>query len=196
MVGGRTVDHLNMEAPALLLTEVNANNREILYRCRWSEEAASDIVPKLVALLTHDKPTVVAESLRALHCIGPRAVRAAAAIARLLEYPDPIMVHLAVSTLGRVCLEDPGLAIQPLIEAGNRPTLLDVVLFALIDFGPAGAIASPLFVRAFDSRSAKTRRLAVRAIRASQATDPASIQVLERARVDSNAEVRKAAART
>jgi HEAT repeat protein len=184
-----------MEAPALLLTEVNANNREVLYRCRWSEETASDIVPKLVALLTHDTPTVVAESLRALHCIGPRAVTAAAPIERLLEHPDPNVSHLAVSTLGRVCLEDPGVATQPLIEAANRPALLEVVLLALIDFGPAGAMASPLFVRAFDSRSAKTRRLAVRALRASQASDPASIQVLERARVDSNAEVRKAATR-
>lgn len=184
-----------MKAPASLLKEVNANNREVLYRCRWSEETASEVVPKLVLLLTHDTPAVVSESLRALHCIGSSAIGAAAPVERLLEHSDPLVSHLAVSTLGRVALENPELAIAPLIEAANRPALLEPVLFALINFGTAAAIASPLFVRAFDSRSAKTRRLAVRALRASQATDPDSIQVLERARLDSNGEVRKAAAR-
>ena len=180
---------------AAFLKQVNANNREVLFRCRWSEEAASEVVPKLIALLAHRTPTVVSETLLALHCIGPHAVGAAATIERLIEHHDAIVSQLAVSTLGHVSLENPELAIAPLIEAATRPALVEPVLFALINFGPAAAIASPLFVRAFESRSAKTRRLAVRALRASQATDPVAKKVLERARVDSNAEVRKAAAR-
>jgi hypothetical protein len=103
--------------------------------------------------------------------------------------------HLAVSTLGRLCLDRPDAAVPALLAAAEHPHLLDSVLAASINFGNGASCAAPLFARAYQSRKAKIRRLAVRAILSSRVSDPVSLGIVEQARSDPNGDVRKAAAR-
>ncbi|MCA8999668.1 MAG: armadillo/beta-catenin-like repeat-containing protein, partial [Planctomycetaceae bacterium] len=68
-----------------LLNQFNAENRAILYRCRWSPADAEIVVPELIRLLGSDDPHVVDEALRALFCIGTPALTAASAVAAHLR---------------------------------------------------------------------------------------------------------------
>lgn len=184
-----------------ILEEVNANNREVLYRCRWSESDAKAVVPQLEQLLTHDDTTIVAASLRALSCVATGAFTSSATVARLLVHPDLVVRELAVHTLGRVCLDQPESAVALLAQAAAKSGVHQHIgvqkaaLTALINFGSAAADATDVLCDSYESSDAVVRRLAVRGLIAVDAVSPRSEEVLRRAASDTNGRVRKAARR-
>lgn len=184
-----------MEDSSALLRRLSENNHQLLYRCRRSAADAEAIVPALVELLSAPSDAVVAEALRALHRIGPAAVAAAEAVVGLLSHSDWIVRANAVSTLGLICLERPGLAVDHLAGAADHPDLLRPVLFALIEFREHALPAVQVYCRAYRHREASIRRLAIRGLIAAKAQDPASLEVLRLADADPSKEVRAAAAR-
>jgi hypothetical protein len=186
---------IQVTTPKEMLDRLNARDFEALYRCRWSPEAAQETVATLAGFLTDPDARVVAESLRALHRIGPNALPALAAVAAASAHPDPIVRGLVVATLGRLCLESPSEAIPALVQAAEQEELLEPALMALIDFETAAAEAAPLFCRTYASPKAKLRRLAVRGLLACGAADAESLGVLAQAKADASAEVRKVVAR-
>jgi hypothetical protein len=92
------------------------------------------------------------------------ACHAAPKITRLLRSSEPWVLQAAAIALALVSLEGPGPAIQPLVDAANVPGQEKYAMFALIAFGEAAKSAAPVFLRAFDNRSAAIRRLALRGL--------------------------------
>jgi HEAT repeat protein len=184
-----------LATPEDILDRVNADNFAVLYRCRWRPEVAEEIAPQLAELLTHFDSRIVAESLRALHRIGPAAFSSKSAVHLSLSHSDLIVRKLAVSALAAICLERPNDAIPGIVIAADDSELLETCLMALINFGSAAASAAPLFCRCYKNRNSKIRRLAVRALRACGATDDESVEVMLTALHDSSNDVRRAAAR-
>jgi hypothetical protein len=182
-----------MSKASELLQYVNADNFEVLYRCRWSADDAESVVPQLVALLDEASEDVVCEALRAIFRIGPAAFAAMPKVAALIASSDSMVAELAVGTLGRVCLDQPGVAIDHLSAAAERPELQKTALYALINFGPHARTATAAFVSAYQSSDAVVRRFAVRGLIACGADDAAAVAVLERAKTDRSKDVRKAA---
>jgi HEAT repeat protein len=184
-----------MDSPSEFLRHINNNDREVLYRCRRAAPSTDLVVSRLSELLSHGISQVAAEALRALHCIGPAAVEAAPTVTILLKHDDAIVKSLAVSTLGQICLESPATALVHLQGAAEDPQLLKPVLFALINFGQAAAPTETLFVRAYESRDAVIRRLAVRGLRMLRTNERSALAVLRKALKDTNGEVRRVAQR-
>ena len=146
------------EAAHELLERLSADNHALLYRCRWSQERADDVVPQLTRLLSHRNASIHQEALRALHRIGPAAVAAAPAIARLTQHADLLTRRCAVGALGSVALEDPSVAIQHLIAAiGDGQTVVDA-LHSIIPLGSGAAEALPAVIQAYGSPKARIRR--------------------------------------
>jgi len=104
---------------------VTANNREMLYPCRWSPEEASRVVPRLVGLLGHGIVHVQQEALRALCTIGSAAAEAYPNVAPLRFAPDAVTRRLAVAAIGRVLLNQPAVAIPLLVEAAEQEDLVE-----------------------------------------------------------------------
>jgi HEAT repeat protein len=184
-----------LTTPKELLERVNSSDFEALHRSRWSPEAAQETVSALAALLTDPDPKLVADALRALHRVGPDALPAAQAIAATFAHADPVVRRVAISTLARVCVERPSEAIPSLIQATEHPELLEDVLVALVAFGSAASAAVPLYCRAYNNKTTKLRRLAIRGLVACHASDTDSLLVLRKASSDASAEVRKEAER-
>jgi HEAT repeat protein len=180
---------------AIFLDAVEADYRAILYKARWDEAAASDVVPQLMALLDSEDRDTLLRTLRAFVTIGPLALDAAPKITPLLRSPDPLVFQAAAIALAVVSLRKPDAAIKPLIEAADVAGQEKYVMLALIEFGKAAKSANPVFVRAFDHRSASIRRLALRGLAAIESDEKVLSKVLRRAAEDKSKEVREYAAK-
>jgi HEAT repeat protein len=177
------------------LDQLEVNQFEALYRCRWDVERAADVVPVLVSCLGADDTKVLHRALLALFRIGPAAHSAADAVTKLMFHPDTLICEVATHTLGGICWHCPERAIKPLTQVALEPKLQKAALFSLIGLGRGAAPAAAIFVAAFESRDARIRRLAVRGLAQSGARRNVAGPVLSRALRDRNGQVRAAAER-
>jgi HEAT repeat protein len=184
----------NLEAKETL-DQLEANQFEALYRCRWDTECAADVVPALVSCLGVDDAKVLHRALLALFRIGPNANSAADEVARLMFHTDTLICEVATHTLGGICCHCPERAIKPLRQVALDPKLQKAALFSLIGLGRGAGPAAAVFVASFESRDARIRRLAVRGLAQSGAKRSVSGPVLSRALKDRNGQVRAAAQR-
>ncbi|SRR5260370_10485693 len=183
-----------LEVANAILDACEAGNRALLYKARWDEFAAGEIVPKLVSLLAYNNRNVLLRTFQSLVTIGPLAKDAANGLLPHIHSNDQSVFVGAVIALGCVALREPFLAVKPLAAAFG-PGKEKPVLTALLGFGPAAKSTADLFVRAFENRSATIRRLALRGLHAIQADPTVLREVLERAKSDRSSQVRVYAAK-
>lgn len=177
------------------LDQLEANQFEALYRCRWDTEYAAEVVPVLVSCLRVGDTKVLHRALLALFRIGPAAHSAAEAVTSLMFHPDTLICEVATHTLGGICCHCPERAIKPLTQVALDPRLQKAALFSLIGLRRGAAPAAEVFVASFESRDARIRRLAVRGLAQSGAKRSVAGPVLARALKDRNGQVRAAAER-
>ena len=180
---------------ASILDAAEANDRAVLYEARWNEQTAARIIPKLIELLDSTDPEVLRRTLNAFVTIAPRAAAAAGRILPHLSSQDPLIAEVAVWALARVSLDNPDLAIDPLISAADLPGLRKPAMQALIDFGGAASRAALLFARAFADPSADMRCLALRGLAQIGAPPSVVLPVLREATTDKSKRVREYAAK-
>ena len=178
-----------------LLAYVSADNRAALYRCRWSQPDAEDIVPALAQLLHASDRTIVVQALNALHCIGPAARASIPNAIPLLDHPDTVVREAAITTLAQVGLDTPAGVLPHLLAASARPEHLVTLLFAFINLATPSPEALPFVCQAFEHPKGHVRRLALRALAAINAPNSVLAPILQRATSDPNADVRSAAAK-
>jgi hypothetical protein len=179
----------------LILNEAESDNRAVLYHARHNDETASQVVPKLIALLDSEDRDILFRTLKAFVTIASAAHAAAERIRPHLQSDDPAVAQVAIWALARVSLHDPDLAIDPLVCAAASPDLRKAAMQALLGFGGAARRAAPLFVAAFEDSSADMRCLALRGLSEIDA-DPHTVSpVLTRAATDKSKRVREYAAR-
>lgn len=183
-----------MDAADEFLDSLEADDRARLYRARWDEVAAGEVVPRLAGLLAGlvggRSRDVTARCLGALVVIGPAARGALDAALPHLASGDQELAGLAAHAVGRVALGDPAAAVGPLADA-FRPGIEEPVMLALLGLGPAAQAAAPVFARAFGHGSARVRRLALRGLKEIEAPAPVVEAVLARARADRSGAIRE-----
>ncbi len=177
------------------LDQLEANQFEALYRCRWDTEHTAVVVPLLVSCLGVDDTEVLHRALLALFRIGPKAHAAADAVTGLIFHADTMICEVATHTLGGICCHCPERAIRPLTQVALNPRLQKAALFSLIGLRRGAVPAAAVFVALFESRDARIRRLAVRGLAQSGAKRSVAGRVLARALKDRNGQVRAAAER-
>jgi hypothetical protein len=178
-----------------VLEAVEADNRDVLYTARRDKVAASNVVPKLVALLDSEDRDTLLRALRAFVTIGPLACDGAPKIARLLRSSEIWVFQAAAIALAYVSLKKPGPAVQPLVEVANMPGREKYAMLALIQLGEAARSAAPVFARSFEDRSARIRRLALRGLVEIGADDEMLSTILRQAARDKSKEVREYASK-
>jgi hypothetical protein len=178
-----------------ILDIVEANDRAELYEARWNDQTASRIVPKLIALLESADRDVLLRALSAFVTIASRASTAARKILPHLRSDDPRIAQNAIWALARVSLDNPELAIDPLISVADVPGLRKPAMQALVGFGAAARRAAPLFAGAFADPSADVRCLALRGLAEVKAAPNIVAPILAQAAVDKSRRVREYAAK-
>lgn len=176
-----------------ILDHLKADDREKLYRCRWSPPDAERVVPQLIQLLESHDVQIVDEALRSLFCIGAPAVAAAMPVARLTQSPLPITKHLAVLTLGQIADTAPELSVGPLTSVLNDPMCCRDAMRALAFMGPKAEASLEHIVPFFNDPIAKVRKSAIVAAALIHADHPEVVEGLRRATGDRSKIVREAA---
>src|SRR5262245_45094162 len=105
------------------LDQLEANQFEALYRCRWDAARAADVVPALTSCLAVDDTRILHRALSALFRIGPPAHSAADAVIRMMFHPETLIGEVATHTLGGICCRCPEKAINPLQQVASDPRL-------------------------------------------------------------------------
>jgi len=182
-----------MQSSFDFIESVNGNKRSILYKCRWSNDDAQRIVPELIRILLEEDHLLVDESLRALFVIGPPAITAAPHVAPLISSTYPITRRLAVLTLGQISHQRPDICIQPITKALKHDECCRDALRILIFLGSKATSALPEIVKRYESKDAKIRNLAVRAVAAIDGSSEMAHQLLTKAKTDRSNLVRLAA---
>lgn len=173
------------------LASCEANTREILYRARWDEATAEEVVPLLIEALYSDDLEIKRRALSAFVTICHNAQTAAPQIIPLLRSADSRIYETAAHALQRVSWKKTGPAIQPLIEMAAIPGREKFAMHALIGLGPGAKAALPVFIRAFDDSTVYMRRLALRGLKEIGAEGKAVDEVLDRASRDRSKEIRE-----
>jgi hypothetical protein len=183
---------MQMSDAARTLDALEADYGAALYRARWDEASAAKVVPQLVALLDSADQGILLRTLAAVVTIGPLSHDAAPRITRLLRSsPERLVLRAAVHALASASLRKPGHAVKPMIDAADLPGLEKDAMFALIALGKAAQSAAPVFIRAFDNRSARIRRLALRGLHEIGSTSALAEDVFRRASQDKSKAVRE-----
>jgi hypothetical protein len=181
-----------MKCDADIIAEVKANNRALLYRCRWCADDASRIVPELVKVLSNRDPDIVDEALRSLFTIGTPAVAAAASVSQLISSERPITRQLATLTLGQIAHKDPSFCIGPITGALVHKECLHDALRILSFIGSAAKGALPQVVPFCESADARTRKLAILAAMSIAGESELAQRIASKARTDPSKIVRLA----
>jgi hypothetical protein len=149
-----------MRNGADIIAEVTADNRAVLYRCRWSPHHAARVVPDLIQTLSDRNPAIVDEALRSLFTIGTPAIAAASCVAQLIKSQWAITRQVATLTLGSIAHTEPDICIGPITGALDDKKCRHDALRILKSFGTAAMSALPNVTPFWESPDAKTRRLA------------------------------------
>lgn len=176
-----------------ILDHVNADNWALLYRCRWSKQAADRVVHELAGLLESETPQIKQEALRALFRIGTPAISAAPKVAILTQSVDPMTKHLAVLTLGQIAHTAPQLCVEPLASALNDRMCCRDALRVLAFIGSKANGALDRVKPLFSDADAKVRKAAVVTCAAINVSNPEVIEMLSHALADRSKVVRDAA---
>ncbi|HZN32389.1 MAG TPA: hypothetical protein VFB80_01170 [Pirellulaceae bacterium] len=174
-----------------LLHSVERNDRALLFKARWDRGTARQVVPPLIRVLESHDASLVLRALSAFLCIGPEAHSAARSIAKLLTVADERIFNTAAIALAAVSLKKPKLAVSPLLEMSKDADRLKYAMFGLVELGPGAKSAGGVFVRAYDSRDSRIRRLALRGLKELGVDARTAVPVLKRALSDSSQEIRK-----
>lgn len=181
-----------METASEFIKALMADNGAALYRCRWSEDDARRVVPRLTQILSDDDPLLVDEALRALFTIGTPAVAAAGRVAPLIDSEHRITRQLATLTLGQIAHKKPGLCIGPITAALDRDECRHDALRILKFLGHSARSSLVKVASYYDRPDAKTRRLAAVAAIAIDAESEVARQLVARASSDRSKAVRTA----
>lgn len=181
-----------MKSASEFLAEVMADNRAMLYRCRWSKLDALHVVPELIRILSDDNPVIVNEALRALFTIGTPAVAAASSVARLIGSENPITRQLATLALGQIAHKEPDLCVGSVTEALDHDECRHDALRILKFLGHAARNSITKVASYYDSSHAKTRRLAALTAIAIDAESEVVQQIATKAASDRSKAVRTA----
>jgi HEAT repeat protein len=182
-------------AELAILNRVNADNWAALYRCRWSQPDAQELVPQLRELLESEDPLTTDEALRALFRIGPQAVSAAPEVAILTRSENPITKQLAVLTLGQIAHNVPSLCVEPLALALADPLCCRDAMRSLAFIGSKAIGALDRVLQKFSDPDAKIRKAALVTATAIDTTNPAVAELIDNAFSDRSKNVRDAAAK-
>jgi HEAT repeat protein len=175
-----------------IIAEANANNQELLYRCRWSPVDAERVVPELLQVLSDGDSELVDEALRSLFTIGVPARSAALRVIQLMQGGRPLTRQLATLTLGQIAHQDPNICIAPLVGALAYEECRHDALRILTFMGSASRCALPEVVPYCESPDAKTRRLAILAVMSMDEGSEIVQTIIARARADRSKAVRSA----
>lgn len=173
------------------LARCEANTRAILYKARWDELVAAEIVPPLIKALHNDDHEIQRRALAAFVTIGPLAWKAAPHIIPLLRAADSMIYETAALALQCVSYRKPEPAIQPLIAMAAMSGREKFAMHALIGLGSGAKAAVPVFIRAFDDSTVYMRRLALRGLKELGAQGKAVDELLDRASRDRSKEIRE-----
>jgi hypothetical protein len=183
-------------AEQVVLNRLNADNWAELYRCRWSQPDAERVVPQLERLLKSEDLQIKNEALRALFRIGPSAVSAAAAVAKLIgSGGDPLTKQLAVLTLGQIAHKVPSLCVHPLASALSDPSCCQDAMRTLAIIGSKATDALERVLQRYNDPNAKIRKATVVTAAAIDATHPEVMRLMRKASSDRSKIVREAVAK-
>jgi hypothetical protein len=175
-----------------IIAEVTADNRALLYRCRWCNEDAQRVVHELTGVLSDEDQSLVDEALRSLFTIGTLAVGAAPSVARLIESDHAITRQLATLAIGQIAHKDPSLCVGPVTSALMHDECRHPALGILAFLGDAAKGALSAVASFYGSPDAKTRRLAAIAAISIDVESEAAQQIIAKARTDRSKAVRSA----
>lgn len=178
-----------------ILKRFNAHDSEILYRCRWSQADADEVVPQLIDLLDSTDPLIQHEALRALFTIGTPGAPAADRVAELTRSADEMAKRLAVLALGQIAYTMPDVCVEPVAETLSDPACCRDALRILAYIGPAASGAIDRVKPLFSNADAKVRKDAVKAAANMSPTDPEVLNLLHQATNDRSKIVREAASK-
>lgn len=173
-----------MHNSATFIAEVNENNRQLLYRCRWSEDDRARIVPGLIEVLSDEDRLLVDDALRGLFVIGPAAVVAAPHVIPLISSSFPITRQMAILTLGQIAHHEPMICLEPMIKALEHSDCRDNAMRTLAFLNGHAKEAIPAIVQLFESKDAKTRVLVVRTVAAIDGRCEMALCLFHRAQAD------------
>jgi HEAT repeat protein len=182
-----------MDNHARFLSQVNAKNCELLYRCRWSKDDAARVIPKLIDVLSSADRRQVDESLRALFLIGTPAFPAAQHVVPHCASKHSITRRLAVLTLGQIAHQHARVCLEPLIDALDDAECRSDAIRILAYLKGRAKPALAALARLFDSKDAKTRTALVKAVAAIDRRSKQSQALFKRAKSDRSKTVRLAA---
>lgn len=181
-----------IESASEFIAEVMADNRAVLYRCRWSNDDARRVVPRLTRILSDKDPAVVDEALRSLITIGTPAVAAASSVIPLIYSEFPITRSLATLALGQIAHKEPNLCVGPLTAALDYDECRHDALRTLKFLGQAARSSLKVVTSYYDSPDAKTRKLVAVTAIAIDAGSAITQQLAARAASDRSEAVRTA----
>jgi len=173
-----------------ILDEIESDNRALLYKARWNDETAGEVVPQIIDLLSSSNRETLRRSLTALVTIGPYARNALDAALPHLQSEDLVISHNAVIAISCIALHDSEAAIQPLRDA-YREGLEKPVLNALLCFKSNARSTADIFAQAFAHHSLKMRLLALRGLKAIDAPAEILQPILNKAASDRSREVQE-----
>ena len=187
-----------MANASAILDSLEAETWRDLYRCRYDREHREAILPILAKLLGDPDVEIHQRALRAVGRIG--ACDTIGALSTLVPLvcaytrdANPLTRGIAIGVLYGIGRDNPDAAVPALVNASSDTALLDTSLLALISMGTRAQDAIPCFQRFTSHPKGKVRRLALRGLGSTNASDANSLSIISAAIRDRNQEVRKMA---
>jgi hypothetical protein len=171
-----------------ILDVLETDNRALLYKARWNEKIAGEVVPQIIDLLSSSNRETLRRSLNVLVTIGPSARSALDAVIPYLQSDDDVISRCAALAVSCIALHDSDAAIQPLQNA-YREGFEKPILDALICFKSNARSTADIFAQAFANKSAKMRLLALRGLKEIEAPSEILKPILSKAEKDRSLEV-------
>ncbi|WP_442509663.1 HEAT repeat domain-containing protein [Novipirellula sp. SH528] len=185
--------------PTESLDDLEADNWDALYRCRHDSDHRHSVLALLKELLRNPDLKVLHRAMNAAGRIRG-AFDATDALADLIPLvikhvssDDELIRRVAIGSLHCIGSHDIKCAVPALIGACDDENLLDAALLALVDISNGSTAAVQCFHRFSSHSNGKIRRITIRGLGISNATDNASIAVITAATNDRNKYVREMA---
>jgi len=185
--------------PTESLNALEADHWAALYRCRHDADHRSSVLTILTQLLRSPDPAIIHRAMNAAGRIRgafdePHALADLIPIVtKYVSSDDQLIRRVAVGSLHCIDSHDTECSVPALIGACDDETLLDAALLALVDIANGSTAAICCFHRFASHSNGKIRRIAVRGLGASNASDDNSLKILTAATNDKNKSVREMA---
>ncbi|GAA5509371.1 hypothetical protein [Novipirellula caenicola] len=185
--------------PTESLDALEADNGDALYRCRHDAEHRHSVLALLKELLTNPDVKVLHRGMNAAGRIRgafdetDALAELVPLVAKHVSSDDELIRRVAIGALHCIGSHDTECSVLALIRACDDETLLDAALLALVDLANGSTTAIRCFHRFASHSKGKIRRIAIRGLGTSNATDDATIAVITAATNDRNQSVREMA---